>query len=106
MDILGPLVESISGNKYILAVIDQYTTWIECYPLPSMKADTIAKVAIENFFAKFGCPLQIHTDQWKKSDGQLFHELCKLLEIDKIRTTPYRPCSNGQVERYNSPSDF
>jgi hypothetical protein len=53
-----------------------------------MKADTIAKVTIENCFAKFGCPLQIHTDQGENSDGQLFHELCKLLEIDKTRTTP------------------
>ena len=88
MDILEPLVESNSGNKYILAVIDQYTTWIERYPSPNMKADTIAKLAIENVFAKFGCPLQIHTDQGKHSDGQLFHEFCKLLEIDKTRTTP------------------
>lgn len=44
----------------------------------------------------------IHTDQEKNFDGILFHEVCKLLEITKTRTTPYRPCSNGQVERYNS----
>jgi hypothetical protein len=65
MDFFGPLVESKSGNKYILAVIDQYTTWREFYPLTNMKADTIVKVAIENFCTKFGCPLQIHTDQGK-----------------------------------------
>ena len=27
--------------------------------------------------------------------------VCDLLQITKTRTTPYRPCSNGQVERYN-----
>ena len=27
--------------------------------------------------------------------------MCDLLWITKTRTTPYQPCSNGQVERYN-----
>jgi hypothetical protein len=49
-------VESNSGNTYILAVIDQYNKWIELHPLPNMKAETIAKVAIADFFARFGCP--------------------------------------------------
>jgi hypothetical protein len=50
-DILGPLVESNSGNTYILAVIDQYNKWIELHPLPNMKAETIVhwnKVGMES----------------------------------------------------------
>ena len=34
-------------------------------------------------------------------NGNLFASVCDLLHIVKKRTTPYRPCSNGQVERYN-----
>jgi len=63
MDSLGPLVESNSGNKYILSMIDQYTKWLEFFPLPNQNAETIAKIAVNNFFSRFGCPLQIHTDQ-------------------------------------------
>ena len=33
--------------------------------------------------------------------SDLFRKLCQLLEISKTRTTPYRPCANGQIERYN-----
>ena len=33
--------------------------------------------------------------------SDLFNRLCKLLEISKTRTPPYRPCANGQTERYN-----
>jgi len=102
MDILGPLKESKRGNKYILVVIDQFTKWVEFYALPNQTAQTISSIFVDNFVSKFGCPSMIHTDQGKNFDGILFHEVCKLLEITKTRTTPYRPCNNGQVERYNS----
>ena len=31
----------------------------------------------------------------------MFEALCKVLEIHKARTSPYRPSANGQVERFN-----
>ena len=101
IDILGPLAASESGNKFVLMVVDQFTKWIECYPLKDQSAETIAYKVTNEFFSRFGCPLQIHTDQGRNFDGNLFNALCSLLEITKSRTTPYRPCSNGQVERYN-----
>ena len=48
-----------------------------------------------------GCAHQIFTDQGSNFDGSLFQSLCDLLEMAKCRTTPYRPSSNGQVERKN-----
>ncbi|XP_056017317.1 uncharacterized protein LOC130053777 [Ostrea edulis] len=48
-----------------------------------------------------GCPLLIHSDQGKNFMSDLFRKRCKLLEISKTRTIPYRPCANGQIERYN-----
>ena len=101
MDILGPLPLSKKGNKYVLVLIDQLTKWLECFPLPSQNAELVAKVAVDGFFSRFGCPLELHTDQGKNMDGNMIRSLCDLLQIAKTRTTPYRPCSNGQVERYN-----
>jgi hypothetical protein len=74
---------------------------VECIPLPLQTAEMVAKAAANGFLSRFGCPLQIHTDQGRNFDSALFKRLCELLEITKTRTTPYRPCSNGQVERYN-----
>lgn len=34
--------------------------------------------------------------------SDLFCKLCKMLEISKTRLTPYTPCANGQIKRYNS----
>jgi len=31
----------------------------------------------------------------------MFNELCQWMGIDKIRTTAYRPSTNGMVERYH-----
>jgi transposase InsO family protein len=33
--------------------------------------------------------------------SSLFAEICKLFEIKKTRTTSYRPCYNGIIEKFN-----
>lgn len=82
-------------------IVDQFTKWLECYALPDQEAETVATSFVEGFVSRLGCPLQVHSDQGRNFESRLFQEVCKLLQITKTRTTPYRPCSNGQVERYN-----
>ena len=43
----------------------------------------------------------MHSHQGRQFESRLFQTLCEKLEIAKTRTTPYRPSSNGQVERVN-----
>ena len=101
LDMMGPLPESDSRNKYIMVMVDQYSKWVEIQPLREITVETTACTAVDHFITKFGYPLQIHTAQRKNFDGNLFHKICKLLQITKTHTTPYRPCCNGQVEWYN-----
>ena len=74
---------------------------VEIHALPDISAEQTARCAIDQFFSRFGTPLQIHTNQGKNFDGNIMKALCDLYRITKTQTTPYRPCSNGQVERYN-----
>ncbi|XP_062617287.1 uncharacterized protein LOC134278991 [Saccostrea cucullata] len=82
-------------------MIDQFTKWLECYAVPNQGAEQVAMSFVEGFIARIGCPLQIHSDQGRNFMSDLFQRLCKMLEITKTRTTPYRSCANGQIERYN-----
>ena len=97
VDILGPFTPSTKGNQYVLMIVDQFTKWLECFPLPHQNAEETTRCMVDGFISRLGCPVEIHTDQGKNFDGKLFATVCDLLQITKTRTTPYRPCSNGQV---------
>ena len=50
---------------------------------------------------RFGVPCQLHSDQGPQFESKLIAEVCKLLGIQKSRTTPYHPQCDGMVERFN-----
>ena len=97
MDILGPVTPSQSGNQYVLMVIDQFTKWVECYPLPHQTAELVAKTFLDQFIARLGSPSQIHMDQGSNFNSNLFRSLCDLMQVTKTCTTQNQPCSNGQL---------
>ena len=101
IDILGPLPLSESGNKYLLVAMDYFTKWPEVYPLPTQTAVAVAEVLVRNFFCRFGTPMEIHADQGRNFESNVFAEVCKIMGIKKTRTTPFHPQSDGMVERYN-----
>ncbi|MCU7901933.1 MAG: DDE-type integrase/transposase/recombinase [Candidatus Thiodiazotropha sp. (ex Lucinoma aequizonata)] len=101
IDFMGPLPKTNPGNEHILMMVDQFTKWVEVVPVPSQTAEVTAHAAVGEFFARFGYPLQLFSDQGRNFESKLFTALCEVLHIHKKRTTPYRPSSNGQVERYN-----
>jgi len=101
MDILSFPVPTRRGNVCILVVSDYFTKWSRAFALPDQQAYTIADVLVTEFFLLCGIPLVIHTDQGRQFQSDLIKELNRLLEIKQTRTTPYRPQSDGQVERLN-----
>ena len=45
--------------------------------------------------------LELHSDQGSNFQSKVMAEVCRLLGIQKTRTTPYNPKSDGLVERFN-----
>lgn len=99
MDIVGPLVHTLNGNRYLLTFMDHFTKYAEAIPIPNQKADTVARAFVENVITRHGAPTKLLTDQGTNFTSQLFKEVCKLLNIEKIQTSSYAPSSNGQIER-------
>ena len=46
IDVLGPFIESNSGNKYVIMMVDQFSKWLECFPVPDQKAELVADVLL------------------------------------------------------------
>jgi transposase InsO family protein len=65
-------------------MVDQFTKWVECIPLPSQSAEKTARAAVNQFFSRFGCPFQVFTDQGRNFESSLFREMCDLLHITYI----------------------
>ncbi|CAC5378546.1 unnamed protein product [Mytilus coruscus] len=101
IDILGPLPTTDDGNWYIMVVGDYFSKWSETYALRQHTAQTVADKLVTEFICRFSTPTRIHTDQGPEFESHLFARMCKLLDIEKSRTTPYHPQSDGMVERYN-----
>ncbi|VDI79723.1 nucleosome-remodeling factor subunit BPTF [Mytilus galloprovincialis] len=58
LDFVGPLPKTERGNEHILMMIDQFTKWVECVPLPAQGAELTARTAVNEFFSRFGSPFQ------------------------------------------------
>ena len=100
-DILGPISLTPRGNCYILLVTDHFTKWVEIFAVPDQTVTTCAEVILNEVIARFGCLLSLHINQEKNYESKIFVELCKLLEIQKTRTSPGNPRCNGQAECFN-----
>ena len=101
IDFMGPFVKTDRGNRFMMVVGDLFTKWTECYSIENLEASTVAKVLVDRYISHWGCPLIIHTDQGKTFESKLFQELCRLLGIEKTRSSSFRPQSNGFIEKHN-----
>ena len=61
----------------------------------------VAKVLVNQFFTTYGWLDKILTDRGTSFENYLFHEICHMAKIQKLRTGSYRPQTNGQCERFN-----
>ena len=82
-------------------IADYFTKWAEAFAIPDQTALTVADMRVREVVCRFGTPYQFHSDQGRDYESHLFQQVCKLLEVDKTRTTPYMPKSDGLVERFN-----
>ena len=100
IDFVGPLPRKQRGNWFILTMCDYATRYPEAIPLPSTEAGRVTKELV-SVFARVGVPDEILMDQGSNFMSALLREVYRLLNIQRICTTPYHPQTDGLVERFN-----
>ena len=99
VDIMGPVPKTRNGNLYVITFVDQFYQFTVAEATPDQTAETVVKKMGDRVITTFGTPYSILTDQGKQFESILFKELCKLLQIEKYRTSSYHPQTNGINER-------
>ena len=102
IDLMGPMNETERHNRYILVAQDYFTKWVEAYPLPNNQAVTMAEVLTAEWVCRYGASQTLHSDQGSNFESDVFQRMRKLRGIEKTHTTPFRPQSDEQVERFNA----
>ena len=85
--------------KNVLVIEDHFTRYTQAYVTNNHTACTMARVLYNEFFLVFGFPRRLMSDKAAEFTGQMISELCDLLGVTKIRTSPYHPKTNGTIKR-------
>ena len=95
-------IEAQKKDKYvnILVVTDHFTRYAQAFVTRSQTVPVVANTLWEKFFVHYGFPEKILSDQGRNFESNLIAELCKLVQIKKLRMTPYRPEENRSCERF------
>ncbi|XP_043063219.1 uncharacterized protein K02A2.6-like [Drosophila yakuba] len=95
-DLLGPL----PNNEFILVFIDYFSRYMEFKFLRSISSSSLIGV-MKEIFCRLGYPKYLRTDNGRQYISDEFSEYCKTCGIEQVRTPPYWPQANGEVENVN-----
>jgi transposase InsO family protein len=98
IDVIGPLEPDADGNKYIIALIDSFTRFLVMKPVKGTSAATAARFLFE-VTGIFEMPRSIRSDSCSQFTAALITAFLALLGVDRTAAIPYRPQSNGGIER-------
>ena len=75
----------------ILVFQDHFTKHVIAYVTPDQTAKTVAKFLYQGYISIFGALARLLSDCSANFMSNIISEMCKLLSVKKLRTTPYHP---------------
>ncbi|XP_070207867.1 uncharacterized protein [Littorina saxatilis] len=101
IDLIGPISPTSGrGHRWVLTLVDVATRYPEAIPLKSITTEAVAEALVE-IFSRVGLPDEILSDRGTQFSSDLMREVCRLLSVAQLHSTPYHPQTNGLVERFN-----
>ena len=89
-------------EENVLVITDHFTRYAQAYVTRTQTTQMTAKTLWDKFIVHYGLPAKIVTDQGQNFESQLVADLCELMGMWKIWTSPYHLPTNGQCERFIS----
>ena len=101
VDLFGPLKASENAKKYVMCITDSFTKYVELVALPDKEAVTVASALFNRWICRFSIPEKICSDGGKEFCNKLSNELYSIMQITRLKTSPYHPQCNSQAETVN-----
>ena len=99
IDLTGPHRRSAGGHVYLLTGICCFTKYLVVVPLKDKSALAVANALLKNVYLIYGAvELQVH-DNGSEFVNTVLGHLSRMLGIQDLRSTPYRPVANSAIER-------
>jgi hypothetical protein len=86
---------------YILVATDYCTKWVEAKALQVNTVSSTAKFLYEYICCRYGCPIELVTDQGAPFVNAVVHGLTQHYAMVHWRSTVYYPQGNGLAESTN-----
>ena len=97
IDLCGPFPSS-NGYKYLFTAICVFSKFGICVPIRNKEASTVARALVDHVFLKYGLCSEILTDLGLEFQNELMQELLSIFGVAHLRTSGYRPQTNGVCE--------
>lgn len=101
LDFVGPIDPPSNGKSYILVCTYYVTKWVEARAIMHERDNKVAEFLYEEIFTRYGVPREIVSDQGPQFTSTLIAVLVNEYNIRHMKSTPYHPQENGQVEVTN-----
>jgi hypothetical protein len=102
IDWVGPLPETLQGNRYIFTAIDYATRWVVAKAVKEADAVSFSSFLYHDLLLNYGSPFEIITDRHSVFLAEGLQNYMDLQKIRHIVSSPYHPQTNGMVERMHS----
>ena len=103
LDVSGPYPTTLSGNKYIISLVDWYSGWPEAFAVPDKSAETVVHLVLYEIIPRHSTPLQIVTDNGTENISKVMKYTLEQMNISHVTTSNYHPQGNSKVERLHRP---
>ena len=83
----------------VLVFQDHFMKHILAYVTPNQTAKTVTKFLYQGYISIFRAPARLLSDLGANFMSSSINEMCKILGVKKLQTTPYHPQTNWLVKR-------